>query len=232
MCTEPSSREFSDTGSAFQRSSRLYDQNRYLQKKLSSAVVDTESLHINLATSTKTIHNLQYERDQQSIAMGWLQSDLHSTEKKLHVRTERWEEWRNITQETRNIKSSNKERVASMKLNHSEEMAIETARRNIFINCITKRISFYLARVLVEDLEGIDKRLKVGTTFDMVLIAIDKKFSIPANYPKGQGPEFKHCSKLIILGHCWFQFKGLWGLDKTWLRRVLLLFIGIDGKSH
>ena len=61
--------------------------------------------------------------------MGRLQSDLHSTEKTLHVRTERWEEWRNKTQETiRNIKSSNKERVESMKLNHSEEMAIETAR--------------------------------------------------------------------------------------------------------
>jgi hypothetical protein len=67
--------------------------------------------------------------------------------------------------------------------------------RNIFINGITKRMSSYLARVLAEDLEGIDKRLRVGTTFDMVLIAIDKEFSIPANYPKGHGPEFKHWLK-------------------------------------
>jgi hypothetical protein len=67
--------------------------------------------------------------------------------------------------------------------------------RTIFINGITKRMSSYLARVLAEDLLGIDKRLRVGTTFDMVLITIDKEFSIPANYPKGHGPEFKHWLK-------------------------------------
>ena len=31
--------------------------------------------------------------------------------------------------------------------------------------------------------------------FDMVLIAVDKEFSIPANYPKEHGPEFKHWLK-------------------------------------
>ena len=67
--------------------------------------------------------------------------------------------------------------------------------RNIFINGITKRMSSYLSRVLAEDLQGIDKRLRVGTMFDMVLIAVDKEFSIPANYPKGHGPEFKHWLK-------------------------------------
>ena len=32
----------------------------------------------------------------------------------------------------------------------------------------------------------------VSAKTDMVLIAIDKEFSIPANYPKGGGSEFKH----------------------------------------
>jgi hypothetical protein len=67
--------------------------------------------------------------------------------------------------------------------------------RNIFINGVTKRMSSYLSRVLAEDLQDIDRRLRVGTMFDMVLIAIDKEFSIPANYPKGHGPEFKHWLK-------------------------------------
>ena len=35
----------------------------------------------------------------------------------------------------------------------------------------------------------------MGTMFDMVLIAIDKEFSIPANYPKGHGPKIKHWLK-------------------------------------
>jgi hypothetical protein len=67
--------------------------------------------------------------------------------------------------------------------------------RNIFINGVTKRMSTYLSRVLAEDLQDIDRRLRVGTMFDTVLIAIDKEFSIPANYPKGHGPEFKHWLK-------------------------------------
>ena len=67
--------------------------------------------------------------------------------------------------------------------------------RNIFINGITKRMSTYLARVLAKDLQNIDWRLRVGTMFDTVLIAIDNEFSIPANYPKGHGPEFKNWLK-------------------------------------
>ena len=36
----------------------------------------------------------------------------------------------------------------------------------------------------------------MSTTFDAVLRAVDKEFSLPANYPKGHGAMFLHWLKL------------------------------------
>ena len=60
---------------------QVRNQNHYLKKKISSAAVDTESLRIDLAASNRSIHNLQDEHDQQSVAMGQLKSELDDNNK-------------------------------------------------------------------------------------------------------------------------------------------------------
>jgi hypothetical protein len=68
--------------------------------------------------------------------------------------------------------------------------------RNVWIGAITKRMSAYLDELLACDLESIHFRYRVTTMMDAVLRAIDKEFSLPANYPKGHGDQFKHWLKL------------------------------------
>ena len=67
--------------------------------------------------------------------------------------------------------------------------------RNVWIGALTKRLSNYLNEVLACDLDSIDFRLRVSTMMDAVLRAVDKEFSLPANYPKGHGDMFKHWLK-------------------------------------
>ncbi len=64
--------------------------------------------------------------------------------------------------------------------------------RNIWIKAVTHRLSSYLNKVLADDLNDLDWRLRITTMFDGILRAIDKEFSLPANYPKGHGDMFKH----------------------------------------
>ena len=64
--------------------------------------------------------------------------------------------------------------------------------RNVWIGAVTKRLSSYLNEILASDLEAIDFRYRVSTMFEAVLRAIDKEFSLPANYPTGHGDMFKH----------------------------------------
>ena len=54
--------------------------------------------------------------------------------------------------------------------------------------------------VLACDLDAIDLRYQVSTMFDAVLRAVDKEFSLPANYPKGHDAMFLHWPKLNHLG--------------------------------
>ena len=68
--------------------------------------------------------------------------------------------------------------------------------RNVWIGAVTKRLSSYLNEVLACDLDAIDFRYRVSTMFDAVLRAVDKEFSLPANYPKGHGAMFLHWLKL------------------------------------
>ncbi len=96
---------------------------------MSSAAVDTESLWINLAESNKSIHDLQDERDRQTVLVGKLESDVCATEKKLQERTERWMGWRQNAQETiRAVTSIHKEKVKSLTLKPMEKMTTETDR--------------------------------------------------------------------------------------------------------
>ena len=67
--------------------------------------------------------------------------------------------------------------------------------RNVWIGAINKRLSKFLDNMLAADLESIHFRYRVTTTMDGVLRAVDKEFSLPANYPKGHGDEFKHWLK-------------------------------------
>ena len=59
--------------------------------------------------------------------------------------------------------------------------------RNVWIGALNKRLSKYLNQILQADLSKIDFRYRVSTMFDSVLRAVDKEFSLPANYPKGHG---------------------------------------------
>ncbi len=64
--------------------------------------------------------------------------------------------------------------------------------RNVWVNAVTIALSVYLNKVLADDLGEIDHRLRVSTMFDAILRALDKAVSLPANYPKGFGDQFKH----------------------------------------
>lgn len=68
--------------------------------------------------------------------------------------------------------------------------------RNVWIGAVTKHLSTYLNEVLASDLSGMNFRHRVSTMFDSVLQAVDKEFSVPANYPKGHGDLFLHWLKL------------------------------------
>ena len=53
----------------------------------------------------------------------------------------------------------------------------------------------YLNEILVINLEDIGVQYRVNTKMDAILYAVDKEFSLPANYPKGHGDQVKHWLK-------------------------------------
>jgi hypothetical protein len=67
--------------------------------------------------------------------------------------------------------------------------------RNVWFGAITKYLSDYLDDLLAADLDAINFCYRVSTQMDAVLQAIEKEFSLPANYPKGHGDHFKHWLK-------------------------------------
>jgi hypothetical protein len=69
---------------------------------------------------------------------------------------------------------------------------------NVWVNAVTIAPSVYLSKVLADDLGEIDHRLRVSTMFDAILRALDKEVSLPANYPKDFGDQFKHWLLSII----------------------------------
>jgi len=63
---------------------------------------------------------------------------------------------------------------------------------NILIKACMIRLSMYLSKLMENNLSEIDWRLRVTTMFGAVLRAVDKEFSLPANYPTGHGDMVKH----------------------------------------
>ena len=73
---------------------------------------------------------------------------------------------------------------------------------NVWIGSLNKHLSKYLTRLLHADLKAIDFRYRVSTMFNTVLRSVDEEFSLPANYPKGDGDMFKIWIEKIIRVHC------------------------------
>ena len=63
------------------------------------------------------------------------------------------------------------------------------------LELLQKKLSSYLNEVLECDLDAIDFQYRVSTMFDAALKAVDKEFSLLANYPKGHGAMFLHWLK-------------------------------------
>ena len=67
--------------------------------------------------------------------------------------------------------------------------------RNIWWKWLEECLSKYLRDALEGSLDEIDPRLRVSTSISDIIRAVDKEFSLPANYPKGHGKEFLHWLK-------------------------------------
>ena len=63
--------------------------------------------------------------------------------------------------------------------------------RNVWLGGMTKALSIHLRGILLNDLDNIDKKLRVSTSIENILRAVDKEFSLAANYPKGHGELFR-----------------------------------------
>jgi hypothetical protein len=64
--------------------------------------------------------------------------------------------------------------------------------RNIWWKWLEKSLSKYLTDALQGSLANMDPRWRITTNMSDIIRAVDKEFSLPANYPKGHGREFKH----------------------------------------
>ena len=63
--------------------------------------------------------------------------------------------------------------------------------RNTWFGALVKHMSKYLKALFVSDISAIDGKYCVHTVFDSILRAVDKEFSLSANYPKGHGNWFQ-----------------------------------------
>ena len=67
--------------------------------------------------------------------------------------------------------------------------------RNVWWGGLIKETSKILRNSLSGSLEDIDARLRISPNMKNILHSLDKCFSLPANYPKGNGTEFKYWAK-------------------------------------
>ena len=63
--------------------------------------------------------------------------------------------------------------------------------RNVWLAKVSSALTARLKETNKEELDAIDFRLRVGTDVVLLLRAVDKEFSLCANYPKGHGDLFK-----------------------------------------
>ena len=62
--------------------------------------------------------------------------------------------------------------------------------RNVWFGNMEKKLTKHLNDLLRADLDEIDSRLRVTTSISAIVRAVDKEFSLSANYPKGHGELF------------------------------------------
>ena len=67
--------------------------------------------------------------------------------------------------------------------------------RNVWWGGLIKETTRILRDALAGSLDDIDAHLRITPNMKNILRALDKCFSLPANYPKGNGVEFKHYAK-------------------------------------
>ena len=76
--------------------------------------------------------------------------------------------------------------------------------RNVWLGGMAKKLTARLKATLHDELEAIDRRLRVSTSMEAVLRAMDKEFSLNANYAKGHGQlffewmEHNHPNELLL----------------------------------
>jgi hypothetical protein len=63
--------------------------------------------------------------------------------------------------------------------------------RNVWFGGVEKALTKHLNEILRTSLDEIDSKLRVTSSISAVIRAVDKEFSLSANYPKGHGELFK-----------------------------------------
>ena len=76
--------------------------------------------------------------------------------------------------------------------------------RNIWFGAMEKKLTSQLNLLLRSSLDEIDPKLRVTSSISAIIRAVDKEFSLSANYPKGHGELFlewmrdKHPGELLL----------------------------------
>ena len=71
-----------------------------------------------------------------------------------------------------------------------------THLRNIWTGAVNKKLSKYLANILAVDLANVNIPYCVTTSMEALLLAVNKEFSLPANYHKDHGNQYKYWLKM------------------------------------
>ena len=91
-----------------------------------------------------------------------------------------------------------------------------------------KVLSNFMRDQLQDELDCIDQRLRVSPNIEMVLRAVDKEFSLCANYPKGHGEIFGKWMSKNHPGTHFYMWSVVQGLDKTSLLKNQVHYIGTE----
>jgi hypothetical protein len=67
--------------------------------------------------------------------------------------------------------------------------------RNVWFGGVEKSLTKHLNEILRSSLDEIDSNLRVSSSISAIIRAVDKEFSLSANYPKGHGELFKSWMK-------------------------------------
>ena len=94
--------------------------------------------------------------------------------------------------------------------------------RNVWIKGMDLKMTKFLTNILAGDLSEIHFRWRVSTNIVHIMISVDKEFSLPANYPKGHGHEFKF----------WLNKYHLGVLYWTMILLLLLFFFLLSLEHH